>query len=193
MVLEQLMQAEYGAHYLVIYSDITALRELYAIYAKTQLEDNDEIVMLIPYLETNDMVRRTLTENAANIDIQKYERKEEEEKSSLIILDSAKAYFGIGDIDKMDLEKYIQSLVKRAERQGKKGVSIITDVGAFYLFEEIEKFIKYELSLPIKYDIKLKRFCVCSQSYFDKLSKEQKRKVLSHHGKYLIVTSNASI
>jgi hypothetical protein len=105
-------------------------------------------------------------------------------------LDSAKAYFGIGDIDKMDLEKYIQSLVNRAERQGKKGVSIVTDVGAFYLFEQIQKFIEYELSLPIKYDIKLKRFCVCSQNYFDRLTEQQKQEVLSHHSKYLIVTSS---
>jgi hypothetical protein len=142
--------------------------------------------MLIPYLETADLVRRTLTENAANINIQKYEASDEQ-NNSLIIMDSTMAYFGLGDIDKMNLEKYVKSLVRRAEKQGKKGVSVVTDVGAFYLYEEIQKLVEYELALPIKYNMNLKRFCVCSQNYFDKLTEEQKQKVLSHHVKFLTV------
>jgi hypothetical protein len=179
------MQAEYGAHYLVIYSDITALRELYSYYTKIQLEDKNEIVMLIHYLETDDTIRQTLTENAANINIQKYESKDEG-NSSLIIMDSTKAYFGLGDVDKMELEKYIQNLLKRAQKQGKNGVSVVTDVGAFYLYEEMQKLVEYEQSLPIRYDTKLKRFCFCSQNYFDKLTEEQKQKLLSCHVKCLL-------
>ena len=151
-----------------------------------QLEKENEIVMIISYLETDNIVRRTLTENAANINIQNYEAIDEE-NSSLIIMDSTKAYFGLGNIDGMNLEKYIQNLVKRAQKQGKRGVSVLTDVGAFYLFEEIQKFIEYEQSLPIKYDIKLKRFCICSHSYFSKLTEQQKQKLLSHHIKSLTI------
>jgi hypothetical protein len=51
-VLEQLKTAEYGSHYLIIYPDVTTLRELYTHYTKTQLEENHEIVVLIPYYET---------------------------------------------------------------------------------------------------------------------------------------------
>lgn len=90
-MLEQLRVAEYGSHYLIIYPDLTTLRELYAHYTKIQLEENNEIVVLIPYYETCDMVRRTLTENGGNIDIQKYEKKVD----WLIIMDSVKAYFGL--------------------------------------------------------------------------------------------------
>ena len=75
-VLEQLKTAEYGSHYLIIYPDVTTLRELYTHYTKMQLEENHEIVVLIPYYETSDIVRRSLTENGGNIDIQKYEKKE---------------------------------------------------------------------------------------------------------------------
>jgi hypothetical protein len=101
-------------------------------------------------------------------------------------MDSTRAYFGL-NVDEMNLEKYIQNLVKRAQKQGKKGVSVLTDVGAFYLFEEIQKFVEYEQSLPVKYDINLKRFCLCSQTYFDKLTEEQKQKILSHHLKSLAI------
>lgn len=70
-------------------------------------------------------------------------------------------------------------LVKRAKKQGKRGVSVLTDAGAFYLFEEIQKFVEYEQSLPIKYHMNLKRFCICSQSNFNRLTEEQKQKILS--------------
>ena len=70
-----------------------------------QLEQNHEIVVLIPYYETSDVVRRTLTENGGNIDLQKYEKKE----GSLIIIDSVKAYFGLDN--NMDLDKFIQNQV----------------------------------------------------------------------------------
>ena len=182
-MLEQLRTAEYGSHYLIIYPDLTTLRELYTHYTKIQLEENNEIVVLIPYYETSDMVRRTLTENGGNIDIQKYEKKVDK----LIIMDSVKAYFGLGI--KTNLEKFIQSQVKIAENTGENGVSVITDVGSFHLFEIVDKLIEYELSLPTKYDIKLKRFCVYNKNNFDQLTEQQKQQLFSHHSKNVIVRS----
>jgi hypothetical protein len=183
-VFEQLKTAEYGSHYLIIYPDVTTLRELYTHYTKMQLEENHEIVVLIPYYETSDIVRRSLTENGGNIDIQKYEKKE----GSLIIIDSVKAYFGLGN--DTDLDKFIQNQVKRAQNLGKNGVSIITDVGSFHLLEMVDKLIEYELSLPTKYYIRLKRFCVYNQNNFDELTEQKKQALLSHHSKSFIVTTN---
>jgi hypothetical protein len=65
-----------------------------------QLEDNNEIVLIIPYYETTEMVRSVLSgENKNNqsniIDVRKYEKQ-----GSLMIIDSVKAYFR-SDIDLM--------------------------------------------------------------------------------------------
>lgn len=179
-IFEQLRHAGYGAHYLVVYPDITTLRELYSYYIKIQLEENNEVVVLIPYYESGDVVRRILTENSANIDVQKYEKQ-----GSLLIIDSVKAYFGL----KTDLEQFVHNLVKKAESMRKNGVSVITDAGSFYLFEIIEQLIALELSLPSKYDIRLKRFCIYNQQDFDMLTEKQKQKLLRHHGKNLVITN----
>ncbi len=66
---------------------------------------------------------------------------------------------------------------------------MITDAGSFYLFEIIEQLIALELSLPSKYDIRLKRFCIYNQQDFDMLTEKQKQKLLRHHGKNLVITN----
>ena len=48
-----------------------------------------------------------MTENGGNIGVQKYEKDDE---GSLIIIDSVKAYFGLGT--KTDLNKFIQNQVE---------------------------------------------------------------------------------
>ena len=94
--INQLRQADYGDHYMIVYPDLNTLREIYSRYIKFQLEENNEIVLIIPYYETTDSVRRILSENKeANdndsgndlpyIDVQKYENE-----GSHVIIDSAK-------------------------------------------------------------------------------------------------------
>ena len=192
--INQLRQADYRDHYMIVYPDLTTLREIYSRYIKFQLEENNEIVLIIPYYETTDTVRRVLSEKKKNddannndnglpyIDVQKYENK-----GSLVIIDSAKAYFKL----EIGLESFIQQLVKQAESLGKNGVSVITDSGSFSLFEVREKIVDYELSLPSKYDhgIKLKRFCVNNQKDFEKLLQEQKEKLIEHHGKNILIVN----
>jgi hypothetical protein len=90
-----------------VYPDIETLRETYSRYAKSQLEDNNEIVLILPYYETANDVRKTLSEGFVNmadgndaaarndtrsnsiIDVRKYEKE-----GSLMIVDSVKGYFG---------------------------------------------------------------------------------------------------
>lgn len=52
------------------------LRELYSHYIKTALYDKNEIVIVLPFYETADTVRKILTEDGANIDVSKYEREQ---------------------------------------------------------------------------------------------------------------------
>jgi hypothetical protein len=164
------------------------LRGIYSYYAKMQLEDNNEIVLILPYYETTEMVRSVLSgknkNNQSNIiDVRRYEKQ-----GSLVIIDSVKAYFG-SDIDLMS---FLARLVKQAQSSGKSGISVIADLASFYYYDRIDKLIEYEMSLPTKYDdeMKLKGFCFYHQEDFDKrLSKEQKQKLLEHHGKSLMVVN----
>ncbi len=180
--------AEYGIHYLVVYPDMNTLRDIYSYYAKMQLECNNEIVLIVPYYETTEMVRSILSgENKNNqsniIDVRKYEKE-----GSLMIIDSVKAYFG----SNIDLMSFVEKLAKQAQSSGKNGISVISDLASFYYYDQIDKLIEHEMSLPTKYDdeMKLKGFCFYHQKDFDKrFSKEQKQKLLEHHGKHLMVVN----
>ena len=188
-VLKQLRQAESGAHYIIVYYDLMTLRQIYAGYIKTQLEDNNELVLILPYYETTERVRSVLSgeNNSSNggsiIDVRKYEKE-----GSLMIIDSADAYFS----SDTDLMSFVEKLAKQAQFSGKNGISVIADLASFYYFNRIDKLIEYEMSLPTKFDdnMKLKGFCFYHQEDFDRrLSKEEKQKLVEHHGKTLRVVN----
>ena len=181
--------SKYGVHSLVVYPDMNTLRRIYSYYAKIQLEDNNEIVLILPYYETAEMVRSVLSENHSSnegniIDVRKYEKE-----GSLMIIDSAEAYFA----SDTDLMSFIEKLTKQAQSSGKNGISVIADLASFSYFNRIDKLIEYEMSLPTKYDdnMKLKGFCFYHQEDFDRrLSEEEKQKLLEHHDKALIEVVN---
>ena len=188
-LLKQLRQAEFGAHYIIVYHDMMTLRQIYSGYIKAQLEDNNEIVLILPYYETTEMVRSVLpgendnSKGGSIIDVRKYEKE-----GSLMIIDSVKAYFR----SDTDLMSFIGSLLKQAQNSGKSGVSVIADLASFYFHNGIDKLIEYEMSLPTKYDdnMKLKGYCLYHQEDFDRrLTKQQKQKLLEHHGKNLMIVS----
>jgi hypothetical protein len=187
-VLEQLRQAEYGAHYIIVYDNMMTLRQIYSGYIKTQIEDNNELVLILPYYETTETVRSILSENNSSnggsiIDVRKYEKE-----GSLMIIDAAEAYFS----SDTDLMSFVEKLAKQAQSSGKEGISVIADLASFYHFNRIDKLIEYEMSLPSKYDdkMKLKGFCFYHQEDFDRrLSKEAKQNLLEHHDKALIVVN----
>nr|MDQ3984372.1 hypothetical protein [Thermoproteota archaeon] len=152
-------------------------------------EDNNEIVLILPYYETAEMVRSVLSgENKNNqgniIDVRKYEKQ-----GSLVIIDSVEAYFR-SDID---LVSFLARLAKQAQFSDKNGISIIADLASFYYNDQSNKIIEYEMSLPTKYDddnMKLKGFCFYHQEDFNRrLTEQQKQTLLEHHGKDLMVVS----
>jgi hypothetical protein len=210
-ILEHLTNAEYGTHSILVYPNIETLREAYSRYAKKQLEDNNEIVLILPYYETANKVRKTLsggfvslleegngkgadandTNNSNSIiDVGKHEKE-----GSLIIMDSLKGYFGSdNNYNNTDLTEFVKQLVKKAESLGKKGVSVIADLGSFYHYHHsktADKLVEYELSLPSKFDgMKLKAFCIYHKDDLDKrFTEEQKEKLLDHHAKALKIAN----
>jgi MEDS: MEthanogen/methylotroph, DcmR Sensory domain len=207
--LEHINKAEYGAHYLLIHPELRTLRKIYSRYVKKQLEEENEIVLIVSYYETADSVRQILSsptgnlQNNNSIDVRKYENE-----GSLIIMDSLKAYFGLdSDDDNHDADDkndnvrpnkdiiitFLKQLIEKAESSGKNGVSVFADIASFYHYNNsVDKLVEYELSLPRKYHgMKMKGFCVYHKADFEKrLTEEQRQKLLTHHGKGLLLTED---
>jgi MEDS: MEthanogen/methylotroph, DcmR Sensory domain len=192
-VLEEMMSSNYGEHNILVYPDKSTLREIYSCYCKSSLEYNsnsnsasDELVLLIPSYETVQGVKRTL-EKKAGIDVEKYEKD-----GSLAIIDSFEAYSRQSSNDSTyKMVPLFKLLLKQAEIFGKKGISIISDLGPFYQFQQIGELIEHEASFAQKTNLKCKAFCGYRQDYFDTLTEYQKQNLLSHHFKDLVVSTTS--
>src|SRR5919107_304341 len=172
---QQLHRSEFGAHFLVIYHDLATFREMYSHYVKAALKDN-EIVIILPFYETVDEVRRILSEDSACIDVRKYEKEQ-----SLLIIDSLKAYLGSRD----GFMPFVKKIVEFAKASGRSGVSVIGDMGPFFYYGKNGGLLHYETTtLPTGFEgINLKGICVYhKQDYKKKLSEEEKLMLLEHHG-----------
>ena len=208
--LESLNNSPRGTHCLVVYSDLITLRTLYTHYTKIQLEKN-EIVLILPYYETTDMVRLFLSgidvygDNNNNnpfgysgIEVGKYEKE-----GSLMIMDSLKAYFPSeeqGSFNNkntqlgLNLISFIDILLKHAKRRRKDGVTVLSDLGSFYHNSHNhsnQQLIEYEKSIPKKYeDMSLKGFCLYHQNDFKRhFSQEQQGQLFGCHNRNIVLTS----
>jgi MEDS: MEthanogen/methylotroph, DcmR Sensory domain len=174
--LDQINQAEYGAHYMIIYPNLDTLRELYSNYVHKQIKDNNEIILVNPFYETTDSVRQVLSEQYDHgmDDISKFEKEE-----SLLIADALEEYLGDEPLI------YVKKSLANYAKVGKNGVSVLADLGAYPHKSMYNNLVDYELSLPTKYDVQMKGFCLYHQKDFDKFSEEQKQKLIEHHDKAL--------
>src|SRR5215467_11750750 len=174
-ILNQIIQADYGDHYLIVYPDLPILRELYSKYVQNQNQtiNNNEIILINPFYETPNSVRQTLSKSGINV-------SKCEKENELVIIDSMQEYFA-AQPDML----FKRNLVNHAKQNGKRGLSIIGDIGAYTHRSQYNDLVDYELSLPIKFDVEMKGFCLYHQKDFDKFSDEQKQQLIGHHGKTL--------
>jgi hypothetical protein len=173
--LYHMNEAEYGAHYIIIYPNLHTIRQLYASYIDKQIEANNEIVLVNPFYETTGSIRQVLSQRNPDLDVSKHEKEK-----SLIIIDSLEEYFG-----KRSDMPFKTSLANHAKKIGKNGLSILGDIGAYPYKSKSEDLVDYESSLPAKFDLPMKAFCLYHQKDFDTFSHEQKQKLIEHHGKAL--------
>jgi hypothetical protein len=182
-VSEELRKSEMGAHTLLLYPDLSTLRELYSFYARSALGDS-EIFLILPYFETVDNVKRILSEDSANIDVRKYEKEQ-----SLLIMDSLKGYFGLQ-------EGLIPFLVQTADfaKKSGKSLSVLSDMGSFFHNDKKDDLLQYEMALPSKYEkMNLKGFCAYHQRDFDKrFSEKERQDLITHHGRTLTLVSSSN-
>jgi hypothetical protein len=170
--VNQIIQAEYCSHYLIVYPDLTTLREMYSQYVQREIKSsNNEIILINPFYETTDSVRQNLSKSGINVS--KYEKEK-----GLVIIDSLKEYFG----SQPDM-LFKRSLVDYAKQMGKNGLSIIGDIGAYTHRSKHNELVEYELSLPTKFDVDMKGFCLYHQKDFNKFSDKHKLQLIKHHGK----------
>ncbi len=180
----KLSAEKFGIHCLIIYPDLPTLREFYSHYIKNQMEDNTGTVLFTPFYETADRVMQTLSEGHAAIDVSKFEEEE-----TLFITDALRKYFQETEGEETDWS-FKKRMVKQAKKQGKNGFSILGDLGAFQYKGKIKELVDYELSLPTKFDIDLKGFCLYNVKDFERFAEEQKQKLIEHHGMAIKIGHN---
>src|SRR5215204_3912581 len=171
-ISNELRRSEIGSHLLVEYPDLPTLREMYSYYTKSALYDGNEIVVILPFYETTDMVRHILSEDSACLDVRKYEKEQR-----LLIMDSLRGYFGSAD----GLMPFVKQTVEYGESSGRNAVTVISDMGSFFYYCKKDGLIGWEMKLPCKYEMNLKGFCIYHTRDFKSLSEENKRELYRHH------------
>ena len=169
--VDKMSKTDMGIHYMVIYKDLETLRKFYSQYAKRQIIEKNEAVLINPFYETVNAVRYFLYHDM-QMNVFELEREE-----ALLIIDAIESYFG----PEPDRE-FKEKTAKHVKELGKEGLSIFNDTGVFGYKGMDKELVDYELSLPRVFGAPLKRFCLFHQKDFDRLSYEQKTKVIEHHG-----------
>ena len=182
-VSEELIKSEFGSHFAIIYPDLLTLREMYSQYIKSVLSKGNEIVMILPFLETVANVRRILSENSANINVSKYEKEQ-----VLLIMDSLKGYFGSPD----GLLPLLNQTVAYANKEGRAGLSALGDVGSFFYCNKRDRLLEYESTLSSKYRKMnyMKGICMYNEQDFNRrLDEEERQRLLKHHTRTMYLLS----
>lgn len=138
-LLKKIIQSKYGNHNLILYSDITTLAYIYSNYSKSSLESLNEIILILPYYHSIADVLNNLTNNGVDIDKHKKE-------GSIVIVESKKAYYSLTD-EFVGLMIMTKMLLRRANKIGKAGVTIFSDMGVFFDLNRVHDLIKYETEL----------------------------------------------
>ena len=166
-------QSNFGEHDILIYPDRYALREVYSRACKMALENNEAVIMLL-HFETRDNVLTSLGE--LGIDVYNYEKKER----SLLIVGSAKDYFGTAK----DFLFYLKLMSTNVSRRNKRGILVLLDVGFHYYPHRINSrrgidlLMEYEESLPAKLDLNVKILCLYPIRDFDILKQPDQKEYL---------------
>jgi hypothetical protein len=173
-ISKELRSSEIGSHLLVEYPDLSTLRDMYSHYAKSALYDANEIVVILPFYETADTVRRILSEDSACIDVRKCEKEQ-----SLLIMDSLKGYFG----SIKGLMPFVKQTVEYAGASGRSNVSVLGDMGPFFYYDKGDGLMGWEMKLPRRFQMTLKGICLYHSGDFKSMSEENRQKLYRHHTK----------
>ena len=166
-------QSNFGEHSILIYPDRYALREVYSQTCKMALENNEAVIILLHY-ETRNEILTFLRD--LDIDVYNYEKRER----TLLIIDSAKEYFGSAK----DFLFYLNVMNANASRRNKRGILVLMDHHQISSQTErrINSLMEYEEVIPAKLDLNVKILCLYNLKDFNILNQtDQKEYLLKLH------------
>lgn len=165
-----------GDHNLLIYNDLKAFREIYSQYSRAWLPENEIIIIGTQY-DAIDNVKHVL--QLSGVDVETYLNQ-----GTLFIVDAQQGY---QQVDSQGLWKFAMSLISRAKKEGRRGVTWFGDLGSFFSFHKIQELMQYELGRPQKYEDKLKGICCYHSDNFEELTERQQQTLFDHHLKSILI------
>ena len=149
---------------------------------QTFILEREEIFILVTHYQHTSVVRKKL--QLTGIETSRYENN-----GSLVILDSEAAYQQtLEENEEYHINSLVSIMTKKATELRKRGITILSDLGAFILKNRIDDLISYELSFPVRFDSNVRPFCFYHKDDFEVLQLEQKRKICSHHLNSFVVS-----
>jgi DcmR-like sensory protein len=167
---------EPGSHTLLVYNDLKAFSEIYSQYSRALLPQN-EIVVIGTQYETINGVKNTLRLSGID-DVDRHLNE-----GTLFIVDAQQGY---QNVDSRGMWKFAMSLLSRAIKEGRQGVTWFGDAGSFFSFEKIEELMHYEQSLPHKYEDIITTVCSYHLKDFEILTEIQQQTLFDHHFKSIM-------
>jgi hypothetical protein len=192
-ILKFIKNSNHADHNLVIYPRLEQFEEFYIECCKDSILDRNEILVLVTHYQPVSAVRKKM-HLLAGIDTARYEND-----GTLVILDSEMVYQPI--LEKTGRDNIIiiltSLLMKQAQERDKKGITLLSDLGTFFLNKKIADLISHELwlrllllgvSVPRRIDANIIRsFCCYHKDDFSTLQEEQRKRILQHHSNNLIL------
>jgi hypothetical protein len=78
-------------------------------------------------------------------------------------------------------------LIKHAQESDKKRITLLTDLGTFFLNKRIAELISHEVAVSGRIDANIRSFCCYHKDNFSVLQEEQRNRILRHHLNNLIL------
>jgi hypothetical protein len=190
-----------GENSILVYPNLQTFRQIYTKYVKDQLaktrdiveeeqDDNNNsrdnkqsksrIILIATFYETVDSVKHHISAFGVE-NIQRLI-----DNGSLIIVDAFYSFFP----DVNGMKKLIDSLSRRARKEGRDGVTAIVDMGSFFLFggdRKATELISYEASLaPKTQDGNVRGFSCYHSGNYNTLTDADKEQITQGQKKKLL-------
>lgn len=123
-----------GEHNMLIYADISSLREICCLHSRKSLQSRNNAVIILYHYETKGSIRNALKE--FDVDVDRYEADK-----SLIIRDANEIIFN-PSLD--SFMQYLGALEGLAIKYGKNGIDVIVDMGSFQHLGKEQELIECE-------------------------------------------------
>ena len=176
-ILKYIKNSNYGDHNLVIYHRLEQFEEFYVECCKDSILNRNETIVVGTYYQPVSKVRNKL-HLLGGIDTARYENN-----GTLVVLDSEAAYQpSVEHTGRYDISMILTSLLtNHAQERDKKGITLLADLGTFFLNKRIAELISHEVSLPSRIDTNIRSFCCYHKYDFNVLQEEQRKRILLHH------------